>query len=418
MDVSFRRRSRRVWLLLGLIVGAAQLQSVAVAAAQTAAPDAPSPLADSIMAGDAGAPSTDARKAALRSALTASGVSDPASLVNDPTVDGLNDTQAGTTLTLSGNNVVAAYVDSGSTAVGNHRTGYSVSTDGGASFADRGVLPSSPAGDGGLGVLASDTTTGRVYLATMTYTGRDQLQLFRSDDGGVTFGPPVNPAPGFDPLKGDLLDKLWLTVDNFPGGREAGQGNVYLVWKHFGGPLFQAAYLSRSTDGGETWATEDISVIGDWSCLQGPFVTIAPDHSVLVACYYNGYTYGLGGRIMFFRSTDWGRTFGPPVSVTTLRNVGVNGDLQLGGFRTNSFPHMAVNPVSGDIYLVYNDWSEVSTDWADVYLRVSHDMGATWSEPSRVDTDPGISDQYMPTVAVTPDGTKVLVAFYDRRVDE
>ena len=40
-----------------------------------------------------------------------------------------------------------------------------MSTDGGSSFADRGVLPTSTVGDGGNGVLATDTSTGRVYLA-------------------------------------------------------------------------------------------------------------------------------------------------------------------------------------------------------------------------------------------------------------
>ena len=125
------------------------------------------------------------------------------------------------------------------------------------------------------------------------------------------------------------------------------------------------------------------------------------------------------GTIEFKRSTDFGRTFSPSVRVADLRTYGTNGNLELwGGFRTNGYPRMAVNPVSGDIYVVYNDWSQVSTDWADVYLKVSKDKGATWSAPIRVDSDTGISDQYMPTVAVTSDGTKVMVAFYDRRVDD
>ena len=79
---------------------------------------------------------------------------------------------------------------------------------------------------------------------------------------------------------------------------------------------------------------------------------------------------------------------------------------------------MAVNPVNGDIYLTYNDWSEVSTDWANVYFTVSHDHGVTWAPAVRVDSDTGGSDQYMPAIAVTTDGSQVMVGFYDRRVDD
>ena len=424
-----RSSRRRTCLVLALVLGATGLQAVGpaglrAATAPVATAEAPitSDIADNAAAATVeAAPSshTEERTAPDHLRVVAepapgTQVSDPSSLVNDPTTDGLNDTQAGTTLTLSGGNVVAAYSDTGSIAHGAHFTGYSVSTDGGTSFVDRGELPASAAGDGSNAVVASDATTGRVYLASMTYSGRDQLQLFRSDDGGVTFGPPVNPTPNFAG-RSDLLDRLWITVDNHPG---PGQGTVYVVWRHFGGPLGGAIYLNRSIDGGTTWLPTDISVVQGYTG-QGPFVTVAPDHSVLVAYHESPYAYGPGGKVQFRRSTDQGRTWEPKVTVANLRNVGSNGNLELwGGFRTNSFPQMAVNPVSGDIYMTYNDWSEVSTDWANVYFTVSHDHGVTWAPPVRVDTDPGISDQYMPSIAVTTDGSQVMIGFYDRRVDD
>ena len=98
--------------------------------------------------GDPRRPEADGLRATARSAASPAGATDRPSLVNDPTIDGLNDTQVGSTLTLSGGNVVSAYFDSGSTAVGNQRTGYSVSTDGGRSFVDKGMLPASVAGAG------------------------------------------------------------------------------------------------------------------------------------------------------------------------------------------------------------------------------------------------------------------------------
>src|SRR5262245_5112374 len=100
---------------------------------------------------------------------------DRASLVNDPTVDGLNDTQVVGALALSRGNLVSAFRDPGVAATTNHRIGYAASTDGGASFTDRGSLPASPDGEGGNPVLASDATTGRIYLATRTRGGFNRI---------------------------------------------------------------------------------------------------------------------------------------------------------------------------------------------------------------------------------------------------
>ncbi len=64
--------------------------------------------------------------------------------------------------------------------------------------------------------------------------------------------------------------------------------------------------------------------------------------------------------------------------------TGINGDLALnGGFRTNSFPQAAVNPVSGNVYVVYNDRT-AGVDKADVFLRQSTDGGLTWGAQVRV----------------------------------
>jgi hypothetical protein len=303
----------------------------------------------------------------------APGPTDPASLVNDPTLDGINDTQAGTTLTLSGGNVVAAYADSGSRATGEHWTGWSVSTDGGASFADRGVLPPDPRGDGSNPVLASDSSTGRVYLATMTFSGQDQLQVWRSDDGGVTFGPPVNGTPGFGVNKA-FQDRLWIDVDNFPGGADSGQGNVYLAWKAFGAAYY-GIYLTRSTDGGATFGPEGGVWITSDGYSAGPKVIVGPDHSVYVF-WFTSSSYG-PGSLWFRRSTDQGVTFGPPTKVTDLRAWGIDGYvIRAGGFRANNHPNVAVNPVSGDLYLAFTD-DPPGTDEASVYLSRSRATTAT-----------------------------------------
>src|SRR5436190_2119982 len=92
-------------------------------------------------------------------------------LVNSPVADtGSNDTQSETTLVLAGSTVVVAFNDSGANASNNKFTGFAQSTDGGATFTDRGALPTSTAGDAGDPSLARDNVTGKIYLATLGYT--------------------------------------------------------------------------------------------------------------------------------------------------------------------------------------------------------------------------------------------------------
>src|SRR4051812_8000792 len=86
-------------------------------------------------------------------------------LVDNPAADvGTNDTQSETALVLAGSTVLVAYNDSGSNQSNNKFTGFSVSGDGGATFADRGSLPTSTAGDAGDPALARDAVSGKIYL--------------------------------------------------------------------------------------------------------------------------------------------------------------------------------------------------------------------------------------------------------------
>src|SRR5439155_19438686 len=83
-------------------------------------------------------------------------------------------TQNTTTQVAFGNTVVLAYFDSGSDAgYVNRYTGFSRSTDGGATFTDRGALLTSIYGDTGDPVMARNATTGRIFLATTYFAGSE-----------------------------------------------------------------------------------------------------------------------------------------------------------------------------------------------------------------------------------------------------
>src|SRR5262249_16344010 len=155
-----------------------------------------------------------------------------------------------------------------------------------------------------------------------------------------------------------------------------GQGNVYLVVRDFGSG--NGIYLHRSTDQGSTFTPSGGVQIasGGGGNVQGAWVTVGPDHSVYGFWYDN-----TGGHqtIRMRRSSDQGQTFGPAVVVHTLSSsLGVNGDLGLGGFRSNAFPQALANPANGDLYVVYDDRGATGHR-ADVYFQESTDNGTSWS---------------------------------------
>ncbi|MBX3745482.1 MAG: hypothetical protein KF833_09230 [Verrucomicrobiae bacterium] len=87
-------------------------------------------------------------------------------------------------------------------------------------------------------------------------------------------------------------------------------------------------------------------------------------------------------------------------------------------FRVFPFPVPAANPTSskaGHLYVAYAD-KGTGSDRADVFFVCSSNGGASWTSPLRVNSVAS-NDQWMPVIAVKPDGTRLFVAWYDRRND-
>ncbi|MBX7222873.1 MAG: hypothetical protein K1Y36_23190 [Blastocatellia bacterium] len=333
-------------------------------------------------------------------------------LVNNPLADTnpvQGFTQNDTAIVVAGGNVVSAFLDTGSNNISPEKfTGFALSGNGGASFTDQGTLPSNGTdGDGGGPVLARSASTGTVLLSTLSFTTGWKLFAFRSTDNGTTFGSPaVNLAPGFDEFTG-LQDKQWIACDN---GSGAGGGNFYALWRNFSTP--GGITFTRSTDDGLSWGPAGGTVLAGGRG-QGAQVAVGADHAVY--CLWFDDT---NRQQRLRKSVNQGVSFGPEITVANVTSPGTNGDLSLaGGFRSNTFAQLAASPTNPNLlFCVFPDVGVTATDPADIFLVQSTDGGQTWSPRQKLNDDTTPTEQWQPALAVTPDGTRLIVSWYDRRL--
>lgn len=326
--------------------------------------------------------------------------------VNDPAEDagaGNNTTQSEPSLAVSPPYVVVGFNDSNPIS---SLSGLAQSDTVGQAFADEGGVAGNQSGD----AVVAVSRGGTFYYAMLSRTlaGLGSIGVSRSTDHGVTFGAPVDASTTANGTA-NFQDKEWLTVDTTGGAHD---GNVYLAWTNFANSFATAQIMFvRSTDGGLTWSAPlALSTAGPGLGHQGAMPSVAPNGDVYVVWLDRATS-----QLLVRRSTDGGVAFANPVAgggavqAITQLPARLNGNI-----RANSFPSIALDPHSGAIYIAYP--ARTANDQANVYLTHSTDQGQTWSAPLQVNDDGGLTDQWMPSVAVADDGV-VGVMFYDRRND-
>jgi hypothetical protein len=270
--------------------------------------------------------------------------------------------------------------------------------------------------------IARDAVSGNVYVsangAAVGFGQFNMLAFATSTNGGSTFSAAVNAAnPAL--AASDYVDVSSIAVDNASG---VGQGIVYFAYGRYGAAV--DVQFSSYLHSAFSYTTAASPASGDQAST--PWVTVAPNHYVYVVYYGSLSSMPFVGMV---KSINQGGTFSAPAQIQALHMpflVGTyNGDLGLEGQGTDggatpvglyASPQIVANPMTGALYVSYVD-ATMGADKSNIYFTHSEDGGTTWSMPVQVNDDTTTHDQFLPAIAVTPDGKRLAIDFYDRRND-
>jgi hypothetical protein len=288
---------------------------------------------------------------------------------------------------------------------------YAVSLDSGKSWSE-GILPGLTVAAGGPWERASDPWVafgpgGRAYYVSLAFNERtpdNGIFVSASEDGGLTWGPPV--AVRTDTA--DFNDKEAIIVDTRTDSPY--RGRVYVGWDTVLASQRQPVRFSYSDDGGASFVAA--KTIFDQGANVGVLPLVGPGG--VVYAVWSHFTISGGqffvSSLLISRSTDGGDTWSAPATIADLRPAGVD------GMRTgDALASAAVNPKTGDIYVVWQD-ERFSPGVDQVAFSRSTDGGETWSVPRRVSDGPLNSPNFTPAVAVNANGI-MGIAYYSLRND-
>lgn len=279
------------------------------------------------------------------------------------------------------------------------QAGYGYSSDAGQTWTFPGVIQpgvfrSDP-------VLGSDNTGALFYNSLTSSSGSYFCHVFKSGDGGASWDNGVSAQGG---------DKQWMLIDKTGG---PGEGNNYSFWTSWYS-ICSPDHFTRSVDGGASFEF-CVSIPGNpyWGTLA------AGKEGEL----YAGGSGGWGGPIVAKSSTAWDP--GLPVQWDFWVPVNLDGYLSsgLGLNPVGLIGQMSIDvdnstgPGEGNVYSLCSVIRFSNGDSADVMFARSTDGGLTWSDPVRVNDDPGTSAyQWFGVMSVAPNG-RIDAVWLDTRDD-
>ena len=243
----------------------------------------------------------------------------------------------------------------------------------------------------------------------------DRIVVQKSTDNGQIWSDGAGIGFKNFPI---VQDKEWLAVDN---SNSIYRDNIYMTWTEFDNygsvnPEDSSRIrFAKSINDGEIWSDpiviSDISgdCIDDDLTVEGAVPAIGPNGEI-----YTSWSGPLG--IVFDKSLDGGETFGSDIFVTDQPG-GWAFDVS-GIYRCNGFPITACDisesPYKGNIYINWSDQRNGENN-TDIFIIKSTDGGDTWGEIKKVNNDNLERHQFFSWMSVDPITGNIYVVFYDRR---
>lgn len=235
----------------------------------------------------------------------------------------------------------------------------------------------------GNNTVAVDTEDpNRIYRSfryrTRGPTVADRPRVAVSNDGGRTWAKSIDPL---DELGSDVYGGDLPMLAAGPDGVVYGFTRERLRPAPAGQPRLtkQRIFMSKSTDGGQTWKTT--VAFDDAKDLSDPGVAVDPRNGNVYVVFENEVPNGTE-HVFFMASSDQGRTWTKPVDIID----------DAGRDHSHSVPGISVAP-GGRVDVAWYDFradpfftpgSNLRQRYADVYMATSTDEGRSWSPNIRV----------------------------------
>ncbi len=271
--------------------------------------------------------------------------------------------------------------------------------------------------------IGPDGTAYTVSISFNQSNNNNAVAAATSGDGGKTWQNPRVIIADNEPTFQFFNDKEAVTADPVL------DGVAYVVWDRLESPnanpqadLHTAAFrgptfFSKTIDGGLTWSSPKV-IVNTPSRQQtiGNQIVVDPNNGTLYDFFdlisppFNVTAF----KVAFVKSTDGGETWTKPKIIADLRTVFVADPNTGQSIRTGDIiPVPAIDPITGQLYVVWQDSRFNGGHFDEIALSTSTDGGATWSEPIRVSTPTG-RPAFTPSIRVNTNSV-VGVTYYDFR---
>ena len=248
------------------------------------------------------------------------------------------------------------------------------------------------------------------------------LLVSRSTDGGRTWlNGSTQPLTQVSTWNGDgeskgsngkFPDHESMFIDSSPLSPYS--GSIYVTWVEFSGQSHSPVQVAISRDGARTFSAPIQVTKSSIRNNQDARIVGAPDGTLFLT-FDNGLQGNKGLALFVSKSTDGGQTWSTPIQFASLNDAVCAFppscfNLSGGAFRAGgTYPAPAYDPLRNRLDVVYAD---IVNGYAQVFFTWASASDLTkWTVPAAI--APAAGDRFESEISIAPNG-RLDVSFYDR----